>query len=150
MSQETNFNIEIAKIVGEEVAKRALGTFNEEQLKELVDSSIKSITTRQKINQRDHWCDKYKDSKLDETVAQSLWAEVKDQITQRVASEEHKQAMQEIAVTMVDDIIETTKRKMVDDISSRMANFFINPDMSLQFQFDQYMREFISRLPRNY
>ena len=142
----TNFNVEIAHVIGEQLAKQAIASYDQEELNKLVKGSIQYLTTTESESSfHRHGQNR---SKLQQMITDKLFTCLKEKVDELVASEEHQKAMQELSQTIMDDVLADAKTKMVDILSDKLANFTVSPHGSISNMMDDYMRQLFANRPR--
>lgn len=142
----TNFNVEIAQVIGEQLAKQAIASFDQEELNNLVRGSIQYLTTTE--SQSSFHRNETSRSKLQIMITDKLFTCLKEKVDELVSSEEHQKAMQELSQTIMEEVLADAKTKMVDILSDKLANFTVSPHGSISNMMDDYMRQLFANRPR--
>jgi hypothetical protein len=116
--------VDVSKAVGSEIAKIALAQISQEELERIARVTLNFI---QKSENTYYGREK---SDLDKMVASMFLDDLRDKVKAIMESEEHKKQTQDMAQGVVDEIVSETKRKLIEQVSSRLSGCIVDPGVT--------------------
>lgn len=108
-------NTEINRVFGEEMAKVFSRSIPEEEIMNAAKEAWKQLNYRESS----YWSTK--DSQIDKLVKSVCLDRLKEEVEKITSTDEFKLQMAVLAKQIVDEIIEETHKKTVEEISNRLA-----------------------------
>lgn len=107
-------NAEINKVFGQEMAKLFSTQISEDEMKRYAEVAWRELTKRGD----GYWNN---ESEIDKAVKNAMIDKMKEKIKESTETEEFKNNMADLAKIIVDEIIESTHKKMVESVSDQLA-----------------------------
>lgn len=108
-------NTEINRVFGEEMAKVFSKSISQEEIMNAAKEAWKQLNYRESS----YWSTK--DSQIDKLVKSVCLDRLKEEVEKITSTDEFKLQMAVLAKQIVDEIIEETHKKTVEEISNRLA-----------------------------
>lgn len=109
-------NTEINKVFGKEMAKLFAASISEEDMMSAAKEAWKELNHRESS----YW--NCKDSEVDKLIKSECLNRLKEAIQKITSTEEFQKQMSSLAKQIVEEIIDETHKKMVDEVSNRLAS----------------------------
>ena len=110
-------NTEINRVFGEEMAK----VFSKSISKEEIMNAAKEAWKQLNYRESSYWNGGVKDSQIDKLIKSVCLERLKEEVEKITSTDEFKAQMVVLAKQIVDEIIEETHKKTVEEISNRLA-----------------------------
>ena len=110
-------NTEINRVFGEEMAK----VFSKSISKEEIMNAAKEAWKQLNYRESSYWNGDVKDSQIDKLIKSVCLERLKEEVEKITSTDEFKAQMAVLAKQIVDEIIEETHKKTVEEVSSRLA-----------------------------
>lgn len=104
-------SVEVNKYFAEEMARHIIGEISEDEL------NAKARVAWDNINKSDYWST----SDLQKAVNGVYLDAIKNQVEQLCGTEEYQERIKKDAEAVVDQIIQKSREKMIEEVSNRMA-----------------------------
>lgn len=108
-------NTEINRVFGEEMAKVFSKSISKEEIMKAAQEAWKQLNYRESS----YW--NTKDSEIDKLIKSVCLERLKEEVEKITSTDEFKAQMAILAKQIVDEIIEETHKKTVEEISNRLA-----------------------------
>lgn len=108
-------NTEINRVFGEEMAKVFSKSISQEEIMNAAKEAWKQLNYRESS----YW--NTKDSQIDKLIKSVCLERLKEEVEKITSTDEFKAQMAVLAKQIVDEIIEETHKKTVEEISNRLA-----------------------------
>lgn len=108
-------NTEINRVFGEEMAKVFSKSISQEEIMNAAKEAWKQLNYRESS----YW--NTKDSQIDKLIKSVCLDRLKEEVEKITSTDDFKAQMAVLAKQIVDEIIEETHKKTVDEISNRLA-----------------------------
>lgn len=108
-------NTEINRVFGEEMAKVFSKSISEEEIMNAAKEAWKQLNYRESS----YW--NTKDSQIDKLIKSVCLDRLKEEVEKITSTDDFKAQMAVLAKQIVDEIIEETHKKTVEEISNRLA-----------------------------
>ena len=110
-------NTEINRVFGEEMAKIFSKSISEEEIMNAAKEAWKQLNYRESS----YWNGGVKDSQIDKLIKSVCLERLKEEVEKITSTDEFKAQMAVLAKQIVDEIIEETHKKTVEEVSNRLA-----------------------------
>ena len=110
-------NTEINRVFGEEMAKVFSKSISQEEIMNAAKEAWKQLNYRESS----YWNGGVKDSQIDKLIKSVCLERLKEELEKITSTDEFKAQMAVLAKQIVDEIIEETHKKTVDEVSNRLA-----------------------------
>ncbi|MGN0317761.1 MAG: hypothetical protein ACI4E1_07470 [Lachnospira sp.] len=110
-------NTEINRVFGEEMAKVFSKSISQEEIMNAAKEAWKQLNYRESS----YWNGGVKDSQIDKLIKSVCLDRLKEEVEKITSTDEFKAQMAVLAKQIVDEIIEETHKKTVEEVSSRLA-----------------------------
>lgn len=110
-------NTEINRVFGEEMAKVFSKSISQEEIMNAAKEAWKQLNYRESS----YWNGGVKDSQIDKLIKSVCLERLKEEVEKITSTDEFKAQMVVLAKQIVDEIIEETHKKTVEEISNRLA-----------------------------
>ena len=119
-------------------------------VKQISEEELKKHANRiwLELNERtkDNWGRTENSSEIESLVRREALTVLKDEIKKIIETEEFKEEQHKAAVEVVNKIIEETKRKMIEEVSNRLAGVTVDSrGISLKFMIEQVVIDMMNR-----
>lgn len=108
-------NTEINKVFGKEMAKLFAASISEEDMMSAAKEAWKELNHRESS----YW--NCKDSEVDKLIKGECLNRLKEAVQKTTSTEEFQKQMSSLAKQIVEEIIDETHKKTVDEVSNRLA-----------------------------
>lgn len=108
-------NTEINRVFGEEMAKVFSKSISQEEIMNVAKEAWKQLNYRESS----YWITK--DSQIDKLIKSVFLDRLKEEVEKITSTDDFKAQMAVLAKQIVDEIIEETYKKTVEEISNRLA-----------------------------
>lgn len=108
-------NTEINKVFGKEMAKLFAASISEEDMMSAAKEAWKELNHRESS----YW--NCKDSEVDKLIKSECLNRLKEAVQKITSTEEFQKQMSSLAKQIVEEIIDETHKKTVDEVSNRLA-----------------------------
>lgn len=108
-------NTEINKVFGKEMAKLFAASISEEDMMSVAKEAWKELNHRESS----YW--NCKDSEVDKLIKGECLNRLKEAVQKITSTEEFQKQMSSLAKQIVEEIIDETHKKTVDEVSNRLA-----------------------------
>lgn len=139
MENINGINVDISKKLGEEIAKVAIASISEEEIKAYAHRAIKDVTSKQGYYHNEN-------SKAEKEAANLFYQEVSKQISEIVNSDEYKEMARMEAENIIKEVKEKLHDNLVNNIANQLAFHVTDPYGGL---FEYKVQELVARMINN-
>lgn len=133
-------NINIDRVIGEEVAKKIVESITEEKLSLMATDAFRRMTETPRSSYSSN-----NKSQLETLTENELTIRMVAKIKEIMDSDDHKAMVNNLAETAVQEITDKTRSKLVETVSSRLAGSVIDPVIGVRWQVQQIVQEMLGQ-----